>query len=246
VRVPFADVDTFKIPDGISYEQALFLSDIFPTGFQAAEQCEIKEGETVAVWGCGPVGLFAIKSCFLLGARAVFAVDRLASRLEMARVAGAIALNYEQTDIIEALNELTGGCGPSHVIDCVGMEAHGTTPDAAYDNLAQRLRWETDRAHALREAIQCCGKGGTVSIPGVYTGIIDKFPLGIAFAKGLTFKMGQTHVQRYFDRLMQYIMDGRIDPTFLISHRASLTEAPEAYQTFSEKADDAIKFVLTP
>lgn len=246
VRVPFADMDTFPIPDGIDYEQSLFLSDIFPTGFMAAENCGIKPGDTIAVWGCGPVGLFAIKSCFLLGAERVIAIDRFDARLRVAQDAGAEAINYENENVLEVLQETTGGRGPTHCIDAVGMEAHANTLDGFYDETMQKLKIETDRSHALREAIRACGKAGVISIPGVYAGIVDKFPLGIAFSKGLTFKMGQTHVQRYMGRLMQMVLDGAIDPTFLISHRIKLQQAPEAYSTFCDKEDNAVKFVLTP
>lgn len=246
VRVPFADTDTLKIPDVLDYEQALFLSDIFPTGFMAAENCDIKEGDTVAVWGCGPVGLFAIKSAFLLGAGRVIAIDRWDARLKLAQQAGAEVLNYERENVLEVMQETTGGRGPNSCIDAVGMEAHAMTLDAMYDVGMQKLRIETDRSHALREAIRACGKGGVISIPGVYTGLVDKFPLGIAFAKALTFKMGQTHVQRYMPRLLEYVVDGKIDPTFLITHRMSLSEAPAAYEIFSKKEDDAVKFVLSP
>lgn len=246
VRVPFADTDTFKIPDGIDYEQALFLSDIFPTGYMAAENCGIKPGDTVAVWGCGPVGLFAIRSAYLLGADRVIAIDRFAERLALAEKSGAITLNYEDLNVEEALLTITAGRGPDSCIDAVGMDAHGSTLDALYDEAAQRLHIENDRSHALRQAIKSCRKGGTISIPGVYTGLVDKFPLGIAFAKGLTFKMGQTHVQRYMGKLMQVVIDGKIDPTFLVSHRLRLSDAPQAYQIFSDKQQRCTKVVLTP
>jgi threonine dehydrogenase-like Zn-dependent dehydrogenase len=240
VRVPFADTDTFKIPDGIDFEQALFLTDIFPTGYMAAENCGIKPGDVVAVWGCGPVGLFAIKSAFMLGA------DRVIARLKLALQAGAEPLNYERHNVEEIIHETTGGRGPNACIDAVGMEAHSVSLDGMYDASMQKIRMVTDRAHALREAIRVCGKGGAISIPGVYAGIIDKFPLGIAFAKGLTFKMGQTHVQRYLPKLMKAIENGEIDPTFLITHRWPLSEAPKAYELFARKMDNAVKFVLTP
>lgn len=246
VRVPFVDTDHIKIPDGIEYEQALFLSDIFPTGYMAAENCDIKPGHTVAVWGCGPVGLFAIKSAFLLGAERVIAIDRWEARLRMAQEAGAEAINYEEQNVFDVIQETTGGMGPNSCIDAVGMEAHGATLDGIYDAAMQNARIEMDRSHALREAIRVCGKGGIVSIPGVYTGFVDRFPLGIAFGKGLTFKMGQTHVQRYLPKLMQFVQEGKIDPTFLITHRWDLSDADKAYEIFARKQDNAVKFVLTP
>ena len=247
VRVPFVDVGGFNIPEEFSYEQTLFLSDIFPTGYMAAENCNIKPGDTIAVWGCGPVGQMAIASAYLLGAKQVIAIDRFADRLEMARdKAGATTIDYLQVDVLDSLKELTGGRGPNAVIDAVGMEAHGTTIDAAYDEVMMKARIETDRSHALREAIMACGKGGTVSIPGVYVGFLDRFPLGIAFAKGLTLKMGQTHVHKYLPRLLEHIRRGEIDPTFVISHRINLEEVPEAYETFDRKEDGAIKYVIRP
>jgi threonine dehydrogenase-like Zn-dependent dehydrogenase len=246
VRVPFADTDTLKIPDGLSFEQALFVSDIYPTGYMAADNCNIRPGDTVAIWGCGPVGQFAIKSALVLGAGRVIAIDRWQYRLNMAAQHGATVLNYEEVDVMEALEELTGGLGPNSVIDAVGMEAHGDTIDAVYDEAAQKLRIENDRSHALRQAIKACGKGGTVSIPGVYSGLVDKFPLGVAFAKGLTFKMGQTHMQKYMGHCMELIVEGKIDTTSVISHRISLDDVPQAYDTFAKKEDNAMKFVLTP
>lgn len=246
VRVPFADVGALKIPDGLSYEQCLFISDIYPTGYQAAVNCNIKPGDTVAVWGCGPVGLFSIKSAFLLGASRVIAIDRFEERLARAKRAGAEPVNYMHADVMEAINELTGGLGPAACIDAVGQEAHGATLDAIYDEAMFKMHIETDRPHALREAILACRKGGTVSIPGVYGGIVDKFPIGIAFAKGLTFKMGQTHVQRYMHKLLDYIVQEKIDPTFVISHRTRLDDAPAHYNIFSKKEDECIKVVMTP
>ncbi len=245
-RVPFADVGPYKIPDGIPDDKALFLSDIFPTGFMAAENCNIEPGDTVTVWGCGPVGQFAIRSAFLLGAERVIALDHEAERLNLAKLAGAETLNFEDIDVVEKLKELTGGRGPDSCIDAVGMEAHGTAIDNIYDRAKQALMLETDRPHVLRQCIQACRKGGTVSIPGVYGGLIDKFPIGAAFAKGLTFKMGQTHVPRYFERLMKYIQDGAIDPSFLITHRLRLDDAPHAYRTFRDHTDQCIKVVLNP
>lgn len=245
VRVPFADVGTCIIPEELSVEQALFLSDIFPTGYMAAENCEIKPGDTIAVWGCGPVGLFAIKSALMLGADRVIAIDRFEARLRLAQQAGAEVINYETQNVLDIINETTGGRGPDACIDAVGMEAHGHTVDSFYDDAMQRIRFESDRSHALREAIRACGKGGIISMPGVYSGLVDKFPLGIAFAKGLTFKMGQTHAQRYFKPLMKHIREGNIDPTFLITHRWKLADAPLAYDMWTHKADDCVKFVLS-
>lgn len=246
VRVPFSDVGCFKIPDEIADEQAVFLTDIFPTGYMAAENCDIKPGDTVAIWGCGPVAQFAIRSAYLLGAEKVIAIDRYPERLQMANDGGAVTLNYEDVDVIDALKELTGGMGPDSVIDAVGMEAHGTALDYWYDRVAQAVKFETDRPVALRQAIQACRKGGTVSVPGVYGGIIDKLPMGAAFNKGLTFKMGQTHVHRYVNTLIEHIQRGDIDPSFVITHRVPLDRAPEMYKTFRDKEDGCIKVVLKP
>jgi len=245
-RVPYADFSAFKVPEELSDEQVLFLTDIFPTGFMAADNCNLEPGQTVAVWGCGPVGQFAIRSAFLLGAERVIALDNIPERLEMARQAGAETLNDEDKDVQEKLREMTAGRGPDHCIDAVGMEAHGSTLDALYDRVKTAIMLETDRSHALRAAIYACAKGGTVSIPGVYGGFLDKFPLGGAFAKGLTLKMGQTNVHRYIPRLLEYISKGRIDPSFVVTHRVPLTEAAEAYKTFHEKKDQCIKVVLKP
>jgi threonine dehydrogenase-like Zn-dependent dehydrogenase len=246
VRVPCADFGAFKIPEQLADEQVLFLTDIFPTGFMAAENCGIEPGQTVAVWGCGPVGQFAIRSAFLLSAGRVIAMDNVSERLEMARAGGAEVLNDEDKDLQDKLKEMTGGRGPDHCIDAVGMEAHGATLDALYDRVKTAVMLETDRSHALRSAIQACAKGGTVSIPGVYGGFLHKFPLGAAFAKGLTLKMGQTNVHRYLPRLLKYIMDGAIDPSFVITHRVPLGEAPLAYKTFRDKKDECIKVVMKP
>jgi threonine dehydrogenase-like Zn-dependent dehydrogenase len=246
-RVPYADVGPIKIPDGLSDEQVLFLSDIFPTGYMAAENCNIQPGDTVAVWGCGPVGQFAIKSAYLLGAERVIAVDRIPERLRMAQEQGhAEVFNYEDADVVEVLKEMTGGRGPDACIDAVGMEAHGTSIGAVNDTVKQKVRLGTDRPHVLRQAIQACGKGGTVSIPGVYGGFLDKVPFGAAFAKGLTFKMGQTHVHRYLRPLLERIERGEIDPSFVITHRLSLDEAPDGYDIFKHKEDECIKVVLKP
>ena len=245
-RVPFADVGPIKIPDGLTDEQVLFLSDIFPTGYQAAENCNIQPGDMVAVWGCGPVGQFAIRSAYMLGAERVIAIDRFPERLRMAEEGNARVINYEQVNVPEALREMTGGRGPDACIDAVGMEAHGASIDAIYDKVKQTLRMETDRPHALREAIQLCRKGGVVSIPGVYGGLIDKLNMGAAFAKGLTFKMGQTHVHRYLGPLLERIERGEIDPSFVITHRLDLEDAPHGYEIFKKKEDDCIKVVLKP
>jgi threonine dehydrogenase-like Zn-dependent dehydrogenase len=245
-RVPYADFGGFKVPEELPDEQVLFLTDIFPTGFMAAENCGIEPGQTVAVWGCGPVGQFAIRSCFLLGAARVIAMDNVPERMEMARAAGAETLNDEDDDLQERITAMTDGRGPDHCIDAVGLEAHGKTLDALYDRVKVAVMLETDRSHALRSAIFACAKGGTVSIPGVYGGFLDKFPLGGAFAKGLTLKMGQTNVHRYLPRLTKYISEGKIDPSFVITHRAPLTRAADMYKTFGEKKDNCIKVVLKP
>jgi threonine dehydrogenase-like Zn-dependent dehydrogenase len=247
VRVPFADVGPMVVPDHLSDEQVLFLSDIFPTGYMAAENCAIRGGDTVAVWGCGPVGLFAIKSAFLLGAGRVIAIDVVDGRLRTAaEKCGADTINSDRVDVLQKLDEMTGGRGPDSCIDAVGLEAHGTTPGAVYDRVKAGLYLATDRPAALRQAILACRKGGTVSIPGVYGGLLDKVPIGAAFAKGLTFKMGQTHVHRYLKPLLDRIVNGEIDPTFVISHRYALSDAAQAYERFSNQKDEHIKFVLKP
>jgi threonine dehydrogenase-like Zn-dependent dehydrogenase len=248
VRVPSADVGPLRIPPELTDEQVLFLGDIFPTGYMAAENCNIQPGDTVAVWGCGPVGLFSMQSAWLLGAGRVIGIDRFPERLKLAyENCKAEVIDYsEDSDVVERLKQMTGGRGPDACIDAVGMEAHGTTADALYDRAKQAVRLESDRPHALRLAIQACRKGGTVSIPGVYGGFIDKMPLGAAFAKGLTFKMGQTHVQRYMKPLLERIQKGEVDPTFLITHRLPLDEAPAAYRTFRDKKDGCVKVVLKP
>jgi len=247
VRVPFGDVGPTKIPDGLSDEQVLFLSDIFPTGYMAAENCGIQSGDTVAIWGCGPVGQFAIKSAFLLGAERVIAIDNNPNRLLMAAVEGkAETINFDDEDVYDRLKEKTGGMGPDACIDAVGLEAHGTSIDALYDRAKTALYLATDRLHALRQAIYSCRKGGTVSVAGVYGGFADKFPFGAAFAKGLTFKMGQTHVHKYMKPLLERVQKGEIDPSFVITHRMSLNEAPEAYKIFKEQGDHCIKVVLKP
>jgi len=246
VRVPFADVGPIKVPESLTDEQVLFLSDIFPTAYMAAENCNIQPGDTVAIWGAGPVGLLAIRCAFMLGAERVISIDRVEARLKKAKEAKAEVLNYENEEILPKLKEMTGGRGPDSVMDAVGLEAHGTSVDAFYDRAKQAVRLETDRTHALRQAIQACRKSGTVSIPGVYGGFVDKFPLGAAFSKGLTFKMGQTHVQRYTKPLLEKIEKGEIDPSFIITHRVKLADGPAAYQTFKKKEDNCVKVVMTP
>jgi threonine dehydrogenase-like Zn-dependent dehydrogenase len=245
-RVPFADVGPIKVPDGMTDEQVLFLSDIFPTGYMAAENCAIKRGDTVAVFGCGPVGQFAIQSAYLLGAERVIAIDSVPERLEMARTKGKAETIDDSEDVVEQLRELTAGRGPDACIDAVGLEAHGHGVGQIYDRAKQAVRLETDRPNALRAAIQACRKGGVVSIPGVYGGFVDKIPMGAAFNKGLTFKMGQTHMQRYLQPLLERIQQGEIDPSFVITHRLKLDEAPRAYKTFRDKEDGCIKVVLKP
>ncbi len=247
-RVPFADVGTIKIPEGLPDEKVLFLSDIFPTGYMAAENCDIQPGDTVAVWGCGPVGQFAIASANLLGAEQVIGIDRFPERLQMAseKAGAAETINYEETDVYETLMELTGGIGPDACIDAVGLEAHMPGIIGAYDRVKQAMMLESDRPHALRQAIIACRKGGTVSVPGVYGGFDDKIPLGAFVNKALTLKTGQTHVQRYMKPLLERIEKGEIDPSFVITHRMSLNDAPKGYDIFTNKQDDCIKIVLKP
>lgn len=246
VRVPFADVGPMKIPDSVSDEQVLFLSDIFPTGYMAAENCEIREGDTVAVWGCGPVGLFAIASARMLGAGRVIGIDRFPERLRKAREAGAETLNYESSDILSVLKDMTGGRGPDACIDAVGMEAHLHGPAHAYDRAKQAVRLQSDRPGALRQAVMACRKGGTLSVPGVYGGFIDKFPFGAVVNKALKVKTGQTHVQRYMKPLLERIERDEIDPSFVITHRLSLEDAPLGYAMFRDKEDGCIKVVMRP
>ena len=246
-RVPFADVGPIKIPDGLADEQVLFLTDIFPTGYMAAEACDIQPGDTVAVWGCGPVGQFAIKSAYLLGAERVIGIDRIPERLQMAKEQGkAEVINFDEVEVIATLKEMTGGRGPDACIDCVGLEAHGASVDALLDRVKASMFLATDRPHVLREAIQACRKGGTVSIPGVYGGFLDKLPFGAAFNKGLTFKMGQTHMQRYLHPLLERVERGEIDPAFVITHSLPLDEAARGYDLFKQKKDNCIKVVLKP
>ena len=246
-RVPFADVGPIKIPEGMSDEQVLFLSDILPTGYMAAEACEIKPGSVVAVWGCGPVGQFAIQSAWLLGAARVIAIDRFPERLRMAREKSkAETLDYEQVNVLDALKEMTGGRGPDACIDAVGMEAHGFGLLGAYDRVKQAMMLETDRPIALREALMACRNGGVVSIPGVYGGFLDKVPFGAIMNRSLTIKTGQTHVQRYMKPLLERIQRGEIDPTFVITHTLSLDDASYGYDIFCNKQDECIKVVLKP
>ncbi|WMS44535.1 zinc-dependent alcohol dehydrogenase [Acuticoccus sp. MNP-M23] len=247
VRVPFADTGHLKVPGHLTDEQVLFLTDIFPTGWQAAVNADVKEGSTVAVWGAGPVGQFAIKSAFLLGAEQVFAIDREPERLRMAEAAGATPINMTEAKPYDVLMEKTNERLPECVIDAVGLEAHGAgVIDTVYDRVKTATFQETDRPHALREAIMCARKAGTVSIAGVYAGMVDKFPIGAAFGKALSFKMGQTHVLKHIPDLLQRIEQGQIDPTFLITHRGTLDDAPAFYEQFRDKKDDCIKCVLTP
>jgi threonine dehydrogenase-like Zn-dependent dehydrogenase len=246
-RVPFADVNPIKVPESLDDEQVLFLSDIFPTGFMAAEACGIQPGDTIAVWGCGPVGQFAIKSAYMLGAERVIAIDRFPYRLRIAHEqAGAETINYEETDIFEALEDMTGGRGPDHCIDAVGMEGHAPGVYGAYDKMKTVLMMETDRPIALRQAILACRSGGTISVAGVYGGFIDKFPMGAIVNRSLTIKSGQTHVQRYMRPLLERIQQGQIDPRFVITHRMSLSDAAAGYEKFAKKEDDCLKIVLKP
>jgi threonine dehydrogenase-like Zn-dependent dehydrogenase len=246
-RVPFADIGPIKIPEGVDDEKVLFLSDIFPTGYMAAENCDIQPGDTIAVWGCGPVGQFAIRSALMLGAQRVIAIDRFPERLELARKGGAEVVNYEEVDdLIEELKVMTGGRGPDACIDAVGMEAHGDTIGAIYDNLKTKVMLATDRLNVLRQCIQACRKGGIVSIPGVYGGMLDKVPFGAAFGKGLSFRMGQTHMLRYMKPLLERVQRNEIDPSFLITHRISMEEIPEMYEVFRDKEDECIKVVIDP
>jgi threonine dehydrogenase-like Zn-dependent dehydrogenase len=245
-RVPFADVGPLKIPDGLTDEQVLFLSDIFPTGYMGAEMCDIQPGDTIGVWGCGPVGQFSIRSAFLLGAERVIAIDHIPERLAMAEASGAETINYDEENVYEALMEMTGGRGPDACIDDVGMEAHTPGVMFAVDRVKQALMLETDRPHAIREAIMCCRNGGTVSVIGVYGGFVDKFPLGSLMNRSITIKSGQCHVQRYMKPLLDRVINGEIDPSFVITHRLALDEAPHGYEIFKHKQDNCIKIVLKP
>jgi threonine dehydrogenase-like Zn-dependent dehydrogenase len=248
VRVPFADVGPIKVPDHLADDQVLFLSDIFPTGYMAAENCDIQPGDTVAVWGAGPVGQFAVKSAYMLGAEQVVLIDHYRERLELAQREneGLVTINFDDEEVYDRLLELTGGRGPDSCIDAVGLESHGTTLDSLVDYAKAAAYLATDRPHALRQAIYCCRKGGTVSVPGVYGGFLDKFNFGAAFGKGLTFKMGQTHMHKYMPQLLGEIEAGNIDPSFVISHRMKLSEAPLAYEKFNEEKDPWRKVVMSP
>lgn len=245
VRVPFADVGPLKVPSHLSDEQVLFLSDIYPTGYMAAENANIREGDTVAIWGCGPVGQFAIRSALSLGAGRVIAIDDSEERLKMAKEGGALTLNFKEVNVLDVLPEMTGGLGPDSCIDAVGMEAHGYGAGAVYDLAKTKVGLMTDRPNVLRQCIYTCRKGGTVSIIGVYGGVADKIPLGAAFNKGLNFKMGQTHMMRYTGPLLEKIENGEIDPSFVITHRASLEEAPQVYAEFAKRGK-VVKAVLDP
>jgi threonine dehydrogenase-like Zn-dependent dehydrogenase len=247
LRVPYADVGPIKVPDGIPDEKVLFLSDIFPTGYMAAEQAEIEPGDTVAVWGCGPVGQFAIRSAWMFKAGRVVAIDRVPERLQMARDGKAETIDLGKQDVYDTLMEMTKGRGPDRCIDAVGAESHGAgSLDAFYDKIKAAVMMETERPHVLREAILCCRKGGTLSIPGVYIGFPDKVPFGALMNKGLTVKTGQTHVQKYHHPLLKRIVDGEIDPSFVITHTRPLADGPAMYKTFRDKKDHCIKVVLKP
>jgi threonine dehydrogenase-like Zn-dependent dehydrogenase len=247
LRVPFADATHIKVPDGIPDEKLLFLSDILPTGWQGAVQCDIQPSDTVAIWGCGPVGQMAIRSAVLLGAKQVVAIDRVPERLQMAEAGGAITINFEKESVVERLNELTGGKGPEKCIDAVGMEAHATaTLDSMYDRTKQAMMLETDRPHVLREMIYVCRPAGVLSVPGVYGGLLDKIPFGALMNKGLTVRTGQTHVNRWSADLLRRIEQGQFDPSFVITHEVGLEDGPQMYKTFRDKQDGCIKVVIRP
>ncbi|GHO69765.1 glutathione-dependent formaldehyde dehydrogenase [Ktedonobacter sp. SOSP1-52] len=247
VRVPYADNDCFHVPEGLRDEQVIFLSDAVPTGFMGADFCNIQRGDTIAVWGCGGVGLMAIQSAYLLGAERVIAIDRFPERLQMAKEkAGAETINYTEVDsVLEALKEMTGGRGPDACIDAVGMEAHGTGIDYIYDRAKQALRFHTDRGESLRQAIMACRKGGTLSILGVY-GLMDKFPIGVIMNKGLTVRSAQQHGQKYVPRLLDYVQKGQLDPSYLATHHFPLEEAPVGYAIFKHKEDGCVRAVFKP
>ncbi|AWM08077.1 zinc-dependent alcohol dehydrogenase [Bradyrhizobium symbiodeficiens] len=248
LRVPFADATHIKVPSGIPDEQLLFLSDIFPTGWQAAAQCDIEPTDTVAIWGCGPVGQMAIRSAVLLGANQVIAIDCLPERLSMAEAGGATTINFETESVLERLNDLTDGRGPEKCIDCVGMESHvmASLPDTLLDRAKQMVMAESDRPHVLREMIYVCRPGGIISVPGVYSGLSDMLPMGAFMNKGLTMRTGQTHVNRWTDDLLHRIEGGEIDPSFVITHTVPLEQGPEMYQVFRDKRDSCVKVVLKP
>jgi threonine dehydrogenase-like Zn-dependent dehydrogenase len=247
VRVPFADTGMFKVPDSISDEKAVFVSDALPTGYMAAENCQLNPGDVVAVWGCGGVGLMAMASARVLGAERIIAIDRLPERLRMAEEhCGAETINFEEENVLDALREMTGGRGPDACIDAVGMEAVGVGLSDTYDRVKQTLRLVTDRGGALREAIIACRKGGTLSVPGVYLGVLDKFPMGALTNKGLTLRTGQQHGQKYIPRLLKLIEEGKLDPSFMVTHRMSLDDAPRGYEIFRNKEDECVRAVFTP
>jgi threonine dehydrogenase-like Zn-dependent dehydrogenase len=246
VRVPLADAGPVKVPDDLTDDQALFLSDAFPTGWQAAEQCRIRPGQTIAVWGCGPVGQFAIRSAFLLGASRVIAIDRFPARLAMAEAGGAETIDYTSAEVPETLRRMTGGLGPDACIDAVGMEAHAAGLESALDRARSAARLETERPFALFEAIAACGKGGVVSVAGAYDAAVDGFPMGTVFNKGLALRAGQSHVQRYMRPLLERVQRGEIDPSFVVTHRMPLEQAPEGYRMFRDKTDACVKVVLQP
>jgi threonine dehydrogenase-like Zn-dependent dehydrogenase len=247
LRVPYADVGPIKVPEGLTDEQVLFLSDIFPTGYMAADFCNIQQGDTIAVWGCGPVGQMAIRSAFLLGAERVIAIDTVPERLEMAKAAGAETLDFKDEDIYDKIQDMTNGRGADSCIDAVGTEADATgSLDSVVDRIKVATFMGTDRPHVLRQAIHCCRNFGTVSIVGVYGGFLDKIPMGSAINRGLTFRMAQTPVQGYLPKLLNRIEKGEIDPSFVITHRAELKDGPELYKTFRDKKDGCIKVVMKP
>jgi threonine dehydrogenase-like Zn-dependent dehydrogenase len=247
LRVPYADKTHIKVPKGMSDEQLLFLSDIFPTGWQAAVQCDIQPTDIVAIWGCGPVGQMAIRSAVLLGAKEVVAIDHVPERLAMAKAGGATIINFDEESTVERLNELTHGKGPDKCIDAVGLEAHATaTLDSMYDKAKQSVMLETDRPHVLREMMYVCRPAGTISVPGVYGGLLDKIPFGAYMNKGITMRTGQTHVNRWTDDLLHLIEEGKIDPSFVITHKVSLEEGPEMYRVFRDKEDGCIKVFIQP
>ena len=248
LRVPFADTTHIKVPEGIPDEKLLFLSDIFPTGWQAAVQAEIEHTDIVAIWGCGPVGQMTIRSAILLGAEKVVAIDNVPERLEMAEAGGAITINFDNESVYERLNELTDGKGPQKCIDCVGVEAHisPSMPDTVLDRAKQMVGIQTDRPHVFREMVYGCRPAGLLSIPGVYLGFDDMIPLGILMNKGLTIRTGQTHVNRWTDDLLRRIEEGQIDPSFVITHEVPLEEGPEMYRIFRDKQDGCVKVVLRP
>ncbi len=246
VRVPFSDIGPIVVPDGLDDDEVLFLSDVLPTGWQAAEYADIEPGDTVAVWGCGPVGLFAVQSAFLMGAERVIAIDHFPGRLELAKKFGAETINFEESDVYHSLMLMTGGIGPDAVIDAVGLEAHGLSFDNIVDQIKKSTFLGTDRTHSIRQAIFACRKGGRVSMPAVYGGYVDKFPLGAFMEKGLTMKSGQTHVQHYLPALLAAIIEGKIDTTFLISHRLPLEQAPQGYKMFHDNQNEVTKVVLKP